>query len=174
MYYQNMDLKSVVSPVKSERLVKQLKAAKYDPLEIIFLENGFKQGFDIGYQGPKARTSTAENIPFTVGDKIEFWNKLMKEVKLKRVAGPFNNIPFESYIQSPIGLVPKAKDQTRLIFHLSYDCQRDQLGSLNHFMPRELCSVKYKDIDYAIQAYLRVCNQADRENPRGNENSRHF
>ena len=53
MYYQNMDLKSVVSPVKSERLVKQLKAANYDPLEIIFLENGFKQGFDIGYQGPK-------------------------------------------------------------------------------------------------------------------------
>ena len=98
----------------------------------------------------------------------------MKEVKLKRVAGPFNNIPFESYIQSPIGLVPKAKDQTRLIFHLSYDCQRDQLGSLNHFMPRELCSVKYKDIDYAIQAYLRICNQADRENPRGNENSRRF
>ena len=174
MYYQNLNLKSVVSPVKSERLINDLKAANYDPLEVKFLENGFKQGFDIGYQGPKNRTSTAENIPFTVGDKIELWNKLMKEIKLKRVAGPFNNIPFESYIQSPIGLVPKASDQTHLIFHLFYDCQRDQLRILEPFHTKETCSVKYKDIDYAIQAYLHVCDQADRGNPRGNENSKHF
>ena len=32
----------------------------------------------------------------------------MKEVKAKRFAGPFKNIPFENYIQSPIGLVPKS------------------------------------------------------------------
>ena len=45
----------------------------------------------------------------------------MKEVKEGRYAGPFESIPFDSYIQSPIGLVPKdgGKD-TRLIFHLSY------------------------------------------------------
>ena len=45
----------------------------------------------------------------------------MKEVKLKRFAGPFESSPFEDFIQSPVGLVPKdnGKD-TRLIFHLSY------------------------------------------------------
>ena len=42
-----------------------------------------------------------------------------EEVKVGRVAGPFAEIPFENYIQSPIGLVPKSGgDQTRLIFHL--------------------------------------------------------
>ena len=37
----------------------------------------------------------------------------MKEVKLGRVAGPFLKVPFDNYIQSPIGLVPKAGGGTR-------------------------------------------------------------
>ena len=47
----------------------------------------------------------------------------MKEIKERRYAGPFmkENFPFVNYIQSPIGLVPKAGNKTRLIFHLSYD-----------------------------------------------------
>ena len=56
----------------------------------------------------------------------------MKEVRLKRVAGPFKEIPFESFIQSAIGLVPKAgSDKTRLIFHLSYKFNSDGLESVN-------------------------------------------
>ena len=45
----------------------------------------------------------------------------MKEVKAECYAGPFKEPPFKSYIQSPVGLVPKdnGKD-TWLIFHLSY------------------------------------------------------
>ena len=47
--------------------------------------------------------------------------KLVKKVNLGRYAGPFLNIPFKNYVQSPVGLVPKAGNKTRLIFHLSYD-----------------------------------------------------
>ena len=36
----------------------------------------------------------------------------MKEVELKRVAGPFTDIPFDNFIQSPIGLVPKQSAPT--------------------------------------------------------------
>ena len=50
----------------------------------------------------------APNLKFQgVGNKVILWNKIMKEVKLKRFTGPFERIPFENYIQSPIGLVPK-------------------------------------------------------------------
>ena len=50
------------------------------------------------------------------------WCKLMKEVGLGRVAGPFDTIPFNYFIQSPIGLVPKDGGlETRPIFHLSHD-----------------------------------------------------
>ena len=53
--------------------------------------------------------------------EIILWNKVMKEVKEKRFAGPFKEIPFEHFIQSPIGLVPKDGGKYyRLIFHLSY------------------------------------------------------
>ena len=82
----------------------------------------------------------------------------MKEVKLGRYAGPFEKIPFENFIQSLIGLVPKAGGQTRLIFHLSYNfsenLQKD--GSLNYFTPSEKCSVKYNDLDEAVKSCLKL------------------
>ena len=75
----------------------------------------------------------------------------MKEVELGRYAGPFESIPFETFIQSPIGLVPKAGNKTRLIFHLSFDFEQSGHQSVNHHTPREKCTVKYPDIDYVIQ-----------------------
>ena len=102
-------------------MLKQLlEQTGYDKLETKFLVDGFTHGFSLGYQGPTNRRDKSKNIPFTVGDKYDMWNKLMKEVECKRVAGPFEEIPFEFYVQSPIGLVPKVGNKTRLIFHLSY------------------------------------------------------
>ena len=150
-------MQNVVTPVKVNRLLELLRKANYDTDEIQFLEQGFTNGFDIGYDGPQQRQSTADNIPFTIGDKVDLWNKVMKEVKLKRVAGPFDNIPYSNFIQSPIGLVPKAgSDQARLIFHLSYNCKKDGLQLLNHFTPKEKCTVKYQDLDHAIHNYLKL------------------
>ena len=78
----------------------------------------------------------------------------MKEVKLKRYAGPFSKPPFKDYIQSPIGLVPKDNgNDTRLIFHLSYP--RDG-RSVNSEIPDDLCSVTYPDFQEAI----RLCQLA--------------
>ena len=158
-------MEDIVTPVNVSHLVQLLMEARYPQDEITFLKHGFESGFDIGYDGPKIRQSESENIPFTVGNQVELWNKLMKEVKLGRVAGPFDHIPFDNYIQSPIGLVPKSgSDQTRLIFHLSYDFKRDKLRSLNYYTPREKCSVKYKDLDFTIQAYFQLCEEILREN----------
>ena len=79
----------------------------------------------------------------------------MKEVKLKRFAGPYENIPFDTYIQSPIGLVPKdgGKD-CRLIFHLSYP--RGGKTSVNANTDPNLCSVKYPGFDQAIQLCIKA------------------
>ena len=86
----------------------------------------------------------------------------MKEVKNNRVAGPFEKIPFENYIQSPIGLVPKrGSDQTRLIFHLSYEFKKKNRGSVNQFTPKDQCIVKYTDIDHAVRNYLLLASEID-------------
>ena len=128
--------------------------------ETDFVINGFKHGFSLEYNGPRDKVQTARNLPLRCGSKVILWNKMMKEVSLKRFAGPFENPPFEYFIQSPVGLVPKGpqgqgQDQvmdTRLIFHLSWPRPGQ---SANSCTPKELCSVKYKDLDEAI----RLCIQ---------------
>ena len=104
-----------------------MKRTNYLDKEISFLCDGFRGGFDLQYQGPTDCHDNSTNTPFTVDNELELWNKVMKEVKERRFDGPFSSIPYDYYIQSPISLVPKAGDKTRLIFHLSYD-----FGELEH------------------------------------------
>ena len=115
---------------------------------------GFKEGFDLGYRGPEEIRQKANNLKFTIGNKTELWNKVMKEVKEKRYAGPFKDIPFDNYIQSPIGLVPKdGGKKTRLIFHLSHPRDPTKGISVNAATPKHLTTVKYQDFDDAV----RIC-----------------
>ena len=77
----------------------------------------------------------------------------MKEVQAKRYAGPYEQIPFDNYIQSPIGLVPKDQGRkTRLIFHLSYP--RGTGTSVNACIPKDYCTVKYPDFNDAVKMCL--------------------
>ena len=80
----------------------------------------------------------------------------MKEVEAKIYVGLFDEIPFRNYIQSPIGLVPKSNGDVRLIFHLSYPRKGKKL--VNVCTPKDLCSVKYKDLPNAIK----LCSEAGR------------
>ena len=76
----------------------------------------------------------------------------MNEVELGRYAGPFDYPPFEHFVQSPTGLVPKDKGtKTRLIFHLSYPRNGE---SVNKGISHSKCSVKYPAFDDAIKLCL--------------------
>ena len=155
--YSNLDLWSIQTPVKVDVFEKLLKEAKYEDNKTQFLVNGFRNGFDLEYNGPTNRQDTSANIPIReVGSQTELWNKVMKEVDKKRYAGPFDNPPFHSYVQSPIGLVPKAGGQTRLIFHLSYDFPKSGNKSVNYYMPKDKCAVKYNDLDDAVTESLKL------------------
>ena len=125
------------------------------------MEQGFREGFNLCYEGPVQRRNTSKNIPFTVGNKYVLWDKVMKEVETGRFAGPFDTIPFDYFVQSPIGLVPKAGGKTRLIFHLSYDfsAEDQNLRSINYFIPKQLCSVRYNDLDAVVKACIEVSTQ---------------
>ena len=152
--FENFDIKNVVTPVNADVLEQLLTKEGYDEAKTKFLIEGFRNGFSIGYKGPTEVQMSSPNLKVRVGSEVELWNKVMKEVKLKRYAGPFADIPYENYIQSPIGLVPKDQGKnTRLIFHLSYP--RDGSNkSVNANTPEHLKKVTYCDFDRTIQLCL--------------------
>ena len=97
-YYENFDLKNIITPIKVDVFEKLLKESGYDPGKTRFLVEGFRSGFLLEYAGPTDRQDEAKNIPLRVGSQTDLWNKIMKEVKLKRYAGPFKRPPYTSYI----------------------------------------------------------------------------
>ena len=139
----NFNLEDIITPINVEALHRMLIETNYNKNETEFLVKGFSEGFDIGYHGSWTHQDRSENIPLQVGTKEELWSKIMKEVKVGRVAGPFDQITFKYYIQSPVGLVPKANNQTRMTFHLSYDFKKSGNMSVNACTPHEKCTVQY-------------------------------
>ena len=151
-------------PINVKRLKFLLHQSGYPKHKIGRIIKGFTIGFDIGYNGPMDRVHEAHNIPLRIGSQVEMWNKIMKEVMKSRYAGPFqkHELPFKSYIQSPIGLVPKSNNRTRLIFHLYFDSgQEENQKSVNFHTPQHLCSVKYHDLDEAVCDGLRLLAEYD-------------
>ena len=150
----NRNSEQIVTPVSYEKLNDLLIEVGYNEQKRKFLVDGFKYGFSLQYQGPlKDCQRTASNLKLRVGSKLELWNKVMNEVELGRYAGPYEEPPFEAFVQSPIGLVPKDKGlKTRLIFHLSYPREGD---SVNSGIPHEKCTVKYPEFDEAVEICLK-------------------
>ena len=157
----NLDLHSIVTPIKVETLASWLRSTHYPIEDREELINGFKYGFDLGYRGSMRRNCLSGNLPFNVGNEVVLWNKIMKEIKSKRMAGPYDSPPFRHFVQSPVGLVPKANGtDTRMIFHLSYDFGPGPFDkSINHYTPVELCTVHYKDLDHAVDTCLNLIQQ---------------
>ena len=148
----------MATPVNYLMLRQLLIEASYDEDETAFLTQGFETGFDLNYKRPIDRKDLSENIPFTVGDKFELWDKLMQEIVLGRVAEPFETVPFENFVQSPIGLVPKMGGKTRMIFHFSYKFKNGN-ESINHWIPKSQCSVHYHDLDHTVKNVLELNRQ---------------
>ena len=165
--FENLNLTELVTPINHRKLGDYLVQMGFCSKETWFLTQGFQLGFPIGYQGPVVRQSYSHNIPFMpgVGNKLVMWNKIMKEVQEGWVAGPFKEVPYSNFIQSPIGLVPKSGNKTRLIFHLSYNFTGDEEAgkSLNYFTPRELCTTRYHDLDFAVMSCL--CHSGNQKCP---------
>ena len=107
LQYENLDLENIITPVRAEVFRNLLIALGYDSTKTEFLYKGFSEGFELHHKGNVKVQKKAPNLKLRVGNKIELWNKVMKEVKEGRYAGPFKEIPYDYFIQSPIGLVPK-------------------------------------------------------------------
>ena len=153
LWFENFNLHEIFTPVNAQRFGQLLRDANYPIEKTEFIEQGFSSGFSLGYEGPQEVKQYSANLRLRIGSKLELWNKVMKEVGENRYAGPFEEVPYDYFIQSPIGLVPKdGGKKTRLIFHLSHP--RRGGGSVNGGIPKEICKVKYPEFDQAIKMCL--------------------
>ena len=77
----------------------------------------------------------------------------MKEIQFGRIAGPFSNPPFPTFRVSPISVIPKkSSSEFRLIHNLSFPSE----NSVNDFINKELCTVKYSSIDDAVRMIYKL------------------
>ncbi len=129
------------TPVNRHKLAAFLTG--YNPNIVKSLIDGFAFGFKLNYTGPRvsrmaANLKSADQLPHIMEEKI------FKEVKAGRISGPHDYKPFDNFIVSPIGLVPKKeKNKYRMIHHLSFP----EGESVNDYIPKEFCSVTYASID---------------------------
>ena len=107
MHYENFNLTDIVMPVKVDVLQQLLWDTGFDKEKSDFLIDKFINGFPIGYDGDTNVKMRSPSLKLNMGSECILWNKVMKEVKLNRYVGPFKDIPYDNFIQSPIGLVPK-------------------------------------------------------------------
>ena len=89
------------------------------------LIKGFSCGFRIPFCGPCLRYVQ---------------RMIASECALGRVAGPFVCPPFDNFMVSPLGLVPKKEAGA---FRLIHDLSFPKGDSVNFGIPRECCSVAY-------------------------------
>ena len=75
--------------------------------------------------------------------------KIVTEIQLGRVIGPFNDLPLPRLKISPLCLVPKKKPGSwRLVHNLSYPNKKEI--SVNAGISDEAATVQYTSIDDAI------------------------
>lgn len=139
-----------VTPIKPDVLKHLLTG--YPTTETKFLVEGFTYGFKIPFSGPYP-PKTTKNLASAFQHSEVIENKIAKEVSKGRIAGPFDNPPFEPFIVSPLGVVPKKTPGAfRIIHHESYPFG----SSLNAGIPKDLTSVKYATVLDVISDIKRV------------------
>jgi len=133
------------TPVILEKMMPYLERYPRKKDAAILIE-GFKFGFKLAYGGDRAQRDSG-NLKSITNLKTQAFEKLNKEVKLGRIAGPFESRPIPNLIVSPIGLVPKSEPgKYRLIQHLSFP----EGTSINDGIDRDMCKVQYTSFDVAV------------------------
>ena len=100
-------------------------------------------GFHLGYTGPPLSSisknhKSTNNFPSVISDFIS------EGITNYRIAGPFPSPPFQHFISSPLGVVPKSEQgKYRVIQDLSFP----KHNSVNDHIPQENSSVQYESID---------------------------
>lgn len=141
----------IPTPVRHDRLRSSLILANFDPSITRYLADGFQAGFSLRHDST-VEDSYAQNSPALLLQQHLAEAKILKEVSLGRIAGPFPHPPFHPFHISPLGLREKKIPGTyRLIHNLSYPYD-DQ--AINFHISDANKTVQYASITDAIHLIM--------------------
>ena len=132
------------TPIKVDALRKLLR--NYEGRD--YLVQGFQFGFNVHFEGID-KPLDSDNAKNALDNPYIVWEKLKREMKMGRIAGPYESPPFENFKCSPLNIREKSeKGKFRLIHNLSYPYDD---RAVNFNIPKEYGTVKYDNLEDAVQ-----------------------
>ena len=130
--------------------------ADHDDRDFVqYIVNACRYGVDIGFEGER-QGLVSENWPSATSCGGAVLKSIQDDLNKHRKLGPFNEVPFDNFVGSPMGAFAKkhSPDKYRVIYDLSFPPGR----SVNDHIPIDKFSLTYMSIDevvHAIQQYGR-------------------
>ena len=143
------------SPVNPRILEFYLYLADYDLSESQFLVKGFSEGFTIGHYGALNNTIVENDVSISLLHD-EALEKVLKEVNLGRIDGPFEGVPAcfkDDFHCSPCKIIPKKSPGNYRLLH-NYSYPYDQ-SAVNSNILDVYKRVRYESVRDAVK---KICN----------------
>ena len=136
---------AVVTPINIPSLSKIL--SNYPNKN--YLIDGFSEGFHLRYKAPPFSSFSRNHQSATL--HANALNDLVdRELSAGRIAGPFSSPPFDNFVVSPLGVVPKKEPgKFRLIHDLSFP-RKPPNSSVNDGIDPIDATVSYETFDEVI------------------------
>ena len=119
-----------------------------DTSRVVPMLDGIVNGVPIG-RPPCDRTVESPNWPSARECPSKVTDIIRADLSVGKLLGPFVSPPFDKYVVSPLGAIPKrGSDRIRLIHDLSYPTTE----SVNIGIDPEAYSLQYSSVDWAVSA----------------------
>ena len=149
---KDFETAKITTPVRSGLLWKRLRSYKHRAT----ISRGFRDGFRIGVDRPILSRHESSKKFISSHNLEQLTSKLNVELEQRRILGPYDSLPTDSLVISPLYVIPKSTPgKFRLIHDLSYP----KGNSVNDHINDERKSVVYCSLLEVAEVILKSPEQ---------------
>ena len=149
---KDFETAKITTPVRSGLLWKRLRSYKHRAT----ISRGFRDGFRIGVDRPILSRHASSKKFISSHNLEQLTSKLNVELEQRRILGPYDSLPTDSLVISPLYVIPKSTPgKFRLIHDLSYP----KGNSVNDHINDERKSVVYCSLLEVAEVILKSPEQ---------------
>ena len=143
-------LKQIITPLRLQQFAEELKFHT-DPNWVKEILKGIDKGVSLGYHGLRCQC-ISRNLASASQHPQIIDEELSREVRARRIVGPFDTPPIPNLQCSGVGVIPKKTGGWRMIMHLSAPPD----SSINYGIDKEEFTLRYATINDAVQMINRL------------------